>query len=160
MTYTEAVDGAGENAGSAVRVPRPTGACDLQTEHERFLTEKIVGGPVIVTDYPKEIKAFYMRLNDDGKTVARDGRPRARHRRDHRRLPSARSGSTSSSERIDELGLDKASLLVVPATCGVSARRPMRASASGFERLLLYVTGMANIRDVIPFPRAPRLADF
>ena len=132
---------------------------DLQSEHERYLTETLVGRPVVVMNYPKQIKAFYMRLNDDGKTVAamdvlapgigeiiggiaaRGAAGRARRR------GSTRSGSRRSST-------------TGTATCGGTAPCRTPASASGFERTIVYVTGMVNIRDVIPFPRTPGNAEF
>jgi asparaginyl-tRNA synthetase len=137
---------------------KPYWGCDLQSEHEKYLSEKVVGGPLIVTDYPKEIKAFYMKMNDDGRTVRamdvlvpRFGEIIGGSEREDRldRL----------EKRIDELGLDKASYWWY-----LDLRRfgstPHAGFGLGFERLLLYITGMSNIRDVIPFPRAPRLADF
>ena len=137
---------------------KPYWGCDLQSEHEKFLTEKVVGGPLIVTDYPKEIKSFYMKLNDDGKTVRamdvlvpRFGEIIGGSEREER--------LDFIEKRIEELGLRK-------ETYGwyLDLRRfgttPHSGFGLGFERLMLYVTGMANIRDVIPFPRAPKLADF
>lgn len=156
MTYTEAVD---ELLKSGAKFEfEPYWGCDLQSEHEKFLTEKIVGGPLVVTDYPKDIKAFYMKLNDDGKTVAamdvlvpRFGEIIGGSEREWR-LPLL-------ERRLGDLGLNMESY-----SWYLDLRRfgstPHSGFGLGFERLLLYLTGMANIRDVIPFPRAPRLADF
>jgi asparaginyl-tRNA synthetase len=156
MTYTDAVKEL-EKAKDGFEF-KPYWGCDLQSEHEKFLSEKVVGGPVIVTDYPKEIKAFYMKLNDDGKTVRamdvlvpRFGEIIGGSEREERLDVLER--------RIGELGLDKSTYWWY-----LDLRRfgtaPHAGFGLGFERLLLYITGMANIRDVIPFPRAPRQADF
>jgi asparaginyl-tRNA synthetase len=160
MTYTAAV--AALEAEAAARPDafefKPFWGCDLQTEHEKFLTEKVVGGPVIVTDYPKEIKAFYMKLNPDGKTVrAMDVLVP--------RLGEIIGGSEREDDlaklehRLAELGLKPADYWWY-----LDLRRfgtvPHSGFGLGFERLILYVTGMANIRDVIPFPRAVGQADF
>ena len=127
---------------------------DLQAEHERYLCEELAGRPVVVVDYPKEIKAFYMRLNDDERTVAAMDVLAPGHRRDHRRLASARSGSTCSTARIEEMGLE-----TEPYGWYRDLRRygtvPHAGFGLGFDRALAYATGMANIRDVIPFPRTP-----
>ena len=156
VTYTEAMK---ELEKHAERFEfKPYWGCDLQSEHEKFLTEEIYGRPVILTDYPKEIKAFYMKLNDDGKTV----------RAMDILVPglgeiiggSEREENLERLEnRIKELGLNKEDYWWY-----LDLRRfgsvPHSGFGLGFERLLLYVTGMANIRDVIPYPRAPKLADF
>ncbi len=156
MTYTEAILLLEKQADSFEF--KPFWGCDLQSEHEKYLTERAVGGPIIVTDYPKEIKAFYMKANPDGKTVrAMD-------------VLVPRLGEIiGGSEREDDLDTLKARL----AELGLNAedywwyldlRRfgsvPHAGFGLGFERLILYVTGMANIRDVIPYPRAVGLADF
>lgn len=131
---------------------------DIQTEHERFLTEKIFKSPVFVTDYPKEIKAFYMRQNDDPRTVAAMdllvpgvGEIIGGSQREER-LPHLLA-------RIEEMGLKKEDYWWY-----LDLRRfgtaPHSGFGLGFERLIMYVTGMANIRDVIPFPRTPKNADF
>ncbi len=131
---------------------------DLQTEHERYLTEDHFKQPVIVFDYPKEIKAFYMRLNDDGKTVGamdvlvpRIGELIGGSAREER-LPVL-------EQRIAELGLPKEEYWWY-----LDLRRfgsvPHAGFGMGFERLLMLVTGIANIRDVIPFPRTPRHLEF
>ena len=125
--------------------------CDLQTEHERYLTEKIFGKPVFVTDYPKEIKAFYMKLNPDGKTVAAmdclvPG------------IGEIIGGSQREDDydklvkRMEELGLNREDYeFYLDLRKYGSARHS--GFGLGFERCVMYVTGMANIRDVIPFPR-------
>ena len=131
---------------------------DLQSEHERHLTETLVGRPVIVMNYPKEIKAFYMRQNDDGRTVAAMdvlapgiGEIIGGCQREER--------LDLLDARIDEMGLD-------PDAYGWyrDLRRygtvPHAGFGLGFERTILYATGMANIRDVIPFPRTPGNAEF
>ena len=132
--------------------------CDLQTEHERFLTEKIFKKPVFVTDYPKEIKAFYMRLNDDGKTVAAVdllvmgiGEIIGGSQREER--------LDVLTERIEELGLDPKDYwwyLDLRRYGGVKHS----GFGLGFERLVMYLTGISNIRDVLPFPRTTGSADF
>ena len=132
--------------------------CDLQTEHERYLTEQIFHMPVFVTDYPKEIKAFYMRLNDDGKTVAAVDLL----------VPGVGEiiGGSQREERLDvlearmeELGLNKEDYWWY-----LDLRRyggtKHAGFGLGFERLVMYVTGMQNIRDVLPFPRTTGSADF
>ncbi len=136
----------------------PSWGMDLQSEHERFLTEKLIGGPVTVTDYPKDIKAFYMKLNDDGKTV----------RAMDVLVPrlgeiiggSQREDNISKLEgRIREMGMDPKEY-----DWYLDLRRygsvPHSGFGLGFERLIQYVTGMQNIRDVIPFPRAPKTIGF
>lgn len=156
MTYTDAVREL-EKSGANFEFT-PYWGCDLQSEHEKFLTEKVAGGPVVVTDYPKDIKAFYMKQNEDGKTVAamdvlvpRFGEIIGGSEREWR--------LDILEQRIESLGLSKEAY-----TWYLDLRRfgstPHAGFGLGFERLLLYVTGMTNIRDVIPFPRAPRQADF
>ena len=125
--------------------------CDLQTEHERYLTEQVYKKPVFVTDYPKEIKAFYMRLNDDGKTVAAadclvPG------------IGEIIGGSQREDDydklvaRMEELGLKKEDYgFYLDLRKYGSARHA--GFGLGFERCVMYLTGMSNIRDVIPFPR-------
>ncbi len=132
--------------------------CDLQTEHERYLTEKIFKRPVFVTDYPKEIKAFYMRLNDDGKTVAAAdclvmgiGEIIGGSQREER--------LDLLEKRIDELGLspeDYSWYLDLRRYGGVKHS----GFGLGFERLVMYLTGIDNIRDAIPYPRTTGQADF
>ncbi|MDX9809109.1 MAG: asparagine--tRNA ligase [Sphaerochaetaceae bacterium] len=156
MTYTDAVKEL-EKANGQFDYPVHWGS-DLQTEHERYLSETVCKGPVIVTDYPKEIKAFYMKLNDDGKTVrAMDVLVP--------RLGEIIGGSERES-RLEVLQ-DRMNLLNLnPADYWwyLDLRRfgsvPHAGFGLGFERAVQYVTGMQNIRDVIPFPRAVKQADF
>ncbi|MCL1875743.1 MAG: asparagine--tRNA ligase [Synergistaceae bacterium] len=132
--------------------------CDLQTEHERFLTESIYKAPVFVTDYPKEIKAFYMRLNDDDKTVAAMDCL----------VPGVGEivGGSQREERQDVLERRMAEMGLDPANYSwyLDLRRyggvKHAGFGLGFERLLMYMTGIANIRDVMPFPRTPGWAEF
>ena len=156
MTYTEAIKLLEKNINEFEF--KPFWGCDLQTEHERYLSEKVVKGPVIVTDYPKEIKAFYMRLNDDEKTVrAMDvlvpkiGEIIGGSEREYR--------YDVLLNRIKSCGLDEKSYWWY-----LDLRRygtaPHSGFGLGFERLMRYITGMENIRDVIPFPRAVKQADF
>jgi len=156
VTYTEAVRIL-ENSGQTWEFPVHWGS-DLQSEHERYLTEQTFKKPVIVTDYPKEIKAFYMRDNDDGRTVrAMDVlAPRI----------GEIIGGSQREERHDVL-LDKIraqNLNEEPYWWYLELRKygsaPHAGFGLGFERLMLYLTGMKNIRDVIPFPRTPGSADF
>jgi asparaginyl-tRNA synthetase len=156
ITYTEAIEIL-EKSGQAWEFPVYWGA-DLQSEHERYLTEQTFKKPVIVTDYPKEIKAFYMRANDDGRTVrAMDVlAPRI----------GEIIGGSQREERYDVL-LDKirAQGLSEEAYWWYLELRkygsaPHAGFGLGFERLMLYLTGMKNIRDVIPFPRTPGSAEF
>ncbi|MCL2479588.1 MAG: asparagine--tRNA ligase [Treponema sp.] len=155
MTYTQAIK---ELEKGGPFEFKPYWGCDIQTEHEKFLAEKVVKGPVIITDYPKEIKAFYMKLNSDNKTVrAMDVLVP--------RLGEIIGGSEREEnlerleKRIEETGLKKADY-----NWYLDLRRfgsvPHSGFGLGFERLIQYVTGMVNIRDVIPFPRAPGQADY
>ncbi|MDR2094819.1 MAG: asparagine--tRNA ligase [Treponema sp.] len=156
ISYTDAVRELEKNAGAFEF--KPYWGCDLQSEHERFLTEKVAEGPVIVTDYPKDIKAFYMKLNDDGKTVgAMDVLvPRlgeiiggSERENDLSRLEERMRSLNMESDHY-EWYLDLRRYGTVPhAGFGL-----------GFERLIQYITGMANIRDVIPYPRAVGQAEF
>lgn len=156
ITYTEAIEILKENK-EKFEFPVYWGA-DLQTEHERFLTEQIFRKPVFVTDYPKDIKAFYMRLNDDFKTVAAMdllvpgvGEIIGGSQREER--------YDFLQKRIEELGMNKEDYwwyLDLRKYGGVKHA----GFGLGFERFLMYITGMANIRDVIPFPRTPKTADF
>ncbi len=156
ITYTEAVEIL-EGSGQDFEFPVSWGA-DLQSEHERFLTEKHFGKPLIVTGYPKGIKAFYMYCNDDAKTVAamdvlvpRIGEIIGGSQREHR-LDILKA-------RIAEQGLPEEHYWWY-----LDLRRfgsvPHAGFGLGFERLIQFMTGMANIRDVIPFPRVPGNADF
>ncbi|MBR1713701.1 MAG: asparagine--tRNA ligase [Treponema sp.] len=156
VSYTEAVAELEKHADEFEF--KPYWGCDLATEHERYLTEKIYKCPVMVYNYPKEIKAFYMKANDDGKTVkAVDVLVPG--------LGEIIGGSEREEDydkllnRIKELGLkpEDYSWYLDLRKFGTV---PHSGFGLGFERLLLYVTGMQNIRDVIPYPRAPKLADF
>ena len=127
--------------------------CDLQTEHERYLTEQIFKKPVFVTDYPKDIKAFYMKLNDDGKTV----------RAVDMLVPGIGEiiGGSQREENLDKLlqRMNELGLKEEDYSWYLDTRRYGTVIHSGFglgfERLVMYMTGMSNIRDVIPFPRTP-----
>ncbi|HEY5513890.1 MAG TPA: asparagine--tRNA ligase [Geomonas sp.] len=156
MEYGEAIERL-KKAPVAFQFPVDWGL-DLQSEHERYLTEQVVGGPVFIVNYPKGIKAFYMRENDDGRTVAAMDLL----------VPKVGEiiGGSQREERLDRLtarmqecGIDAAGL-----SWYLDTRRwgstPHAGFGLGFERLLMYLTGMENIRDVIPFPRTPRHAEF
>ncbi|HKL86503.1 MAG TPA: asparagine--tRNA ligase [Treponemataceae bacterium] len=156
LTYTDAMKELEKHAEHFEF--KPFWGCDLQSEHERYLTEKVYGKPVMVYNYPKDIKAFYMKLNEDGKTV----------RAVDVLVPglgeliggSEREENLEKLEkRITDMGLD-----IADYWWYLDLRRygtvPHSGFGLGFERLLLYITGMTNIRDVIPYPRAPKLADF
>jgi asparaginyl-tRNA synthetase len=156
LTYTEAVARL-ERSGEAFEYPVRWGA-DLQSEHERWLAERHVGRPVVVTDYPVGIKAFYMYLNDDERTVRamdvlvpRIGEIIGGSQREHRHDVLAR--------RLDALGLPRE-----PYWWYLDLRRygsvPHAGFGLGFERAVQFMTGMANIRDVVPFPRVPGYAEF
>jgi asparaginyl-tRNA synthetase len=132
--------------------------CDLQSEHERFLTEETFKKPVIVTDYPKQIKAFYMRANEDGKTV----------RAMDVLAPGIGEiiGGSQREERLEVL-LERIREHGLPEQVYwwyLDLRRygsvPHAGFGLGFERMMMYLTGMKNIRDVIPFPRTPGHAEF
>ena len=149
VTYTEAVEILEKHNDKFEY--KVSWGCDLQTEHERFLTEEIYKRPLFVTDYPKEIKAFYMKLNDDGKTVAAmdclvPG------------IGEIIGGSQREDDydklvaRMDELGLKKEDYqFYLDLRKYGSARHA--GFGLGFERCVMYLTGMGNIRDVVPFPR-------
>ncbi|HAW59762.1 MAG TPA: asparagine--tRNA ligase [Bacteroidales bacterium] len=156
LSYTEAMSIL-ENSGQTFEFPIGWGN-DLQAEHERYLVEKHFGHPVILTDYPKDIKAFYMKQNPDGKTVrAMDVL--------FPRIGEIIGGSQREENleallnRIHELGMNENDLWWY-----IDTRRfgtvPHSGFGLGFERLVLFVTGMTNIRDVIPFPRTPQNAEF
>ncbi|MCB1612647.1 MAG: asparagine--tRNA ligase, partial [Xanthomonadales bacterium] len=146
-----------QKAKKAFEFPVHWGA-DLQTEHERYLTEEYVGRPVVVMNYPEQIKAFYMRLNDDGKTVAAMDVL----------APGIGEiiGGSQREERIDLLDRRMIQFGLQPHDYQWyrDFRRygtvPHAGFGLGFERLVAYVTGMANIRDVIPYPRTPGNAAF
>ena len=149
VTYTEAVEILEKNNDNFDY--KVYWGCDLQTEHERYLTEQVFKKPVFVTDYPKEIKAFYMKLNDDGKTVAAmdclvPG------------IGEIIGGSEREADfdklsaRMDELGLNKEDYgFYLDLRRYGSARHA--GFGLGFERCVMYLTGISNIRDVLPFPR-------
>ncbi|GMH56773.1 hypothetical protein TL16_g02215 [Triparma laevis f. inornata] len=131
---------------------------DLGSEHERYLCETVFKKPVVLTDYPKDIKAFYMKLNEDGKTVAaadilvpKIGELVGGSQREHR--------ADTLHERCVQSGVDPKAVWWY-----MELRKfgtiPHAGFGLGFERLILFITGLENIRDVIPFPRAPGLADF
>ena len=156
LTYTEGIKIL-EESGQQFEYPVKWGV-DLQSEHERYLVEKHFKKPVILTDYPKDIKAFYMKQNEDGKTVR--GTDVLFPKIGEIIGGSEREASLEKLEkRIDELGMNRKNL-----EWYIDTRRfgtvPHSGFGLGFERLLLFVTGMSNIRDVIPFPRTPRNADF
>ena len=131
---------------------------DLQSEHERYLVEKHFKKPVIVTDYPKDIKAFYMKQNDDGKTVR--GMDVLFPKIGEIIGGSEREENLDKLQRrIEELKMDTRNLWWYMDTRRFGTA-PHSGFGLGFERLLLFVTGMANIRDVIPFPRTPKSAEF
>jgi asparaginyl-tRNA synthetase len=155
MTYTEAVR-ALETSGEKFEFPVSWGA-DLQSEHERYLTEKLVKRPVIVMNYPASIKAFYMRMNDDGKTVAAMDVL----------VPKTGEiiGGSQREERLDVLESRMSAQGLNPADYWwySDLRRygtvPHAGFGLGLERTVQFATGMANIRDVIPFPRTPNNAE-
>ena len=156
MSYTEAVSRL-ETSGRAFEYPVAWGK-DLQAEHERYLAEELLGRPLFVLDYPREIKAFYMRLNDDGRTVAAMDLL----------VPGVGEiiGGSQREDRVDVLReqMRRFELEEEPYGWYLDLRRfggvPHAGFGLGFERLLMYVTGMKNIRDVIPFARTPGSVDF
>jgi asparaginyl-tRNA synthetase len=156
MDYTDAIKLL-EHSGKKFEFPVKWGM-DMQSEHERWLTEEHVGRPVVVMNYPKEIKAFYMRLNDDGKTVAAMDVL----------APGIGEiiGGSQREERLDVLDrrLEEMHLKKEDYGWYRDLRRygtvPHAGFGLGFERTIIYATGMANIRDVIPFPRTPGHAEF
>jgi asparaginyl-tRNA synthetase len=156
VPYTEAIDIL-QKSGQAFEFPVNWGM-DLQTEHERFLTEKHFQKPTILFDYPKAIKPFYMRVNDDGKTV----------RAMDVLVPGVGEiiGGSQREERFDvlEANMKEKGLNLDAYQWYLDLRRYGTVPHSGFglglERTLLFLTGMANIRDVIPFPRTPGSAEF
>ena len=156
MTYTEAIDIL-VKSGAKFEYPVSWGV-DLQSEHERYLVEQHFGKPVILTDYPKDIKAFYMKQNDDGKTVR--GMDVLFPKIGEIIGGSQREESYDKlMARINELHMDMTNLWWYLDTRRFGSA-PHSGFGLGFERLLLFVTGMSNIRDVIPFPRTPKSAEF
>jgi len=156
LTYNEAIEIL-EKSGEKFEY-KPIWGKELQTEHEKYLSEKYIKGPVFVTDYPKDIKAFYMKLNDDNKTVAAVDLL----------VPGVGEiiGGSQREEnydkllkRIEELGLKKEDYWWY-LDLRKYGTHPHAGFGLGFERLIMYVTGMKNIRDVIPFPRTPKNAEF
>jgi asparaginyl-tRNA synthetase len=156
IDYSEAISLL-QKSGKKFEFPVEWGL-DLQTEHERWLTEQHVGRPVVVMNYPEHFKAFYMRLNDDGKTVAAMdvlapgiGEIIGGSQREER--------YDVLSQRLGDSGLDEK-----PYWWYLDLRRygsvPHAGFGLGLERTIIYATGMANIRDVIPFPRTPGNASF
>jgi asparaginyl-tRNA synthetase len=151
MSYSEAIQEL-EGAQHQFEYPVAWGS-DLQAEHERFLCEEVAGRPVIVTDYPKTIKPFYMRQNEDNKTVAAMDIL----------VPGIGElvGGSQREERLDLLTarMEEAGLDLEEYSWYLDLRRygsvPHAGFGLGFERLIQFVTGMSNIRDVIPFPRTP-----
>ena len=156
LTYTEGIEIL-KASGQKFEFPVEWG-CDLQSEHERYLVEKHFKRPVILINYPKEIKAFYMKQNEDGKTVrAMDVL--------FPKIGEIIGGSEREADygklsaRVAELGMSEKSLWWYLDTRRWGSA-PHSGFGLGFERLLMFVTGMTNIRDVIPFPRTPLHADF
>ncbi len=156
VTYTEAVELL-KKSDKEFQYPVEWG-CDLQTEHERYLTEEVYKRPVFVTDYPKEIKAFYMRMNDDNKTVAAMdllvpgiGEIIGGSQREER--------YDLLVDRINELGLNPEDYWWYLELRKFGGTKHVGIGL-GFERMIMYVTGMSNIRDVIPFPRTTGTAEF
>ncbi len=156
ITYTEAIEILKKN-NDKFEYPVEWGS-DIQTEHERYLAEHIFKRPVFVTDYPKDIKAFYMKLNDDGKTVAATDLL----------VPGVGEmiGGSQRETRYDVL-VKRMEEMNIPAEdlwWYLELRKyggvKHAGYGLGFERFLMYITGMTNIRDVIPFPRTPKSAEF
>ena len=156
VTYTEAVDIL-QKSGKEFQYP-VTWGCDLQTEHERYLTEEVYKKPLFVTDYPKEIKSFYMRINEDNKTVAAMDL-----------LVPGIGEIIGGSQREERQGILEARM----EECGLNKEdywwylelrkyggTKHAGFGLGFERAIMYITGMSNIRDVIPFPRTTGSAEF
>ena len=161
VSYTEAIEilmNSKENKKGKFQYPVEAWGTDLQSEHERYLVEKHFESPVVLFDYPKEIKAFYMKLNEDGKTVAAmdvlfPG------------IGEIIGGSEREArydiltEKMKAMGVDEEELWWYLDTRRFGSV-PHAGFGLGLERLVLFITGMTNIRDVIPFPRTPKSADF
>jgi asparaginyl-tRNA synthetase len=161
VTYTEAIEilkDSAPNKKKKFQYSIDQWGIDLQSEHERYLVEKHFKKPVILINYPKEIKAFYMRVNDDNKTVAAMDIL----------APGIGEivGGSQREERLDVLikRMKEMNIPVEEMSWYLDTRRfgsaPHAGFGLGFERLMLFVTGMTNIRDVIPFPRYPKSVDF
>jgi asparaginyl-tRNA synthetase len=156
MEYSEAIERL-QQSGATFAYPVEWGL-DLQTEHERYITEQIVGGPTFILNYPKDIKAFYMRQNDDGRTVAAMDLL----------VPKVGEiiGGSQREERLDRLEMRMTEMGIAQKSLWwyLDSRRwgscPHAGFGLGFERLVMYLSGMENIRDVIPFPRTPRHCEF
>jgi asparaginyl-tRNA synthetase len=159
LTYTEGIEILEKAVAGGQKFEFPVAwGSDLQSEHERYLVEKHFEKPVILTDYPKEIKSFYMKQNADGKTVrAMDVL--------FPKIGEIIGGSQREenleklTQRADEMGIPQKDIWWYLDTRRFGTA-PHAGFGLGFERLLLFVTGMANIRDVIPFPRTPNNAEF
>lgn len=156
MEYCDAIDRL-QRSNVSFAYPVEWGL-DLQTEHERYITEQIVGGPTFILNYPKDIKAFYMRQNDDGRTVAAMDLL----------VPKIGEiiGGSQREERLDRLEkrMTETGIAKEPLWWYLDSRRwgscPHAGFGLGFERMVMYLSGMENIRDVIPFPRTPRHCEF
>ena len=156
VTYTEAIEIL-EKSGADFKFPVYWGV-DLQTEHERYLTEVVYKKPIFLIDYPKEIKAFYMRQNDDGKTVAAMDLL----------VPGVGEiiGGSQREERIDVLSerMEECGLKEEDYWWYVNLRKyggtKHAGFGLGFERIIMYLTGVSNIRDVIPYPRTVGNAEY
>ncbi|HIJ82097.1 MAG TPA: asparagine--tRNA ligase, partial [Desulfuromonadales bacterium] len=156
MEYTDAIDLL--KRSDRIFIHPVEWGLDLQTEHERYLTETIVGGPTFILNYPKDIKAFYMRQNDDGSTVAAMDLL----------VPKVGEiiGGSQREERLDvlEKRMTESGISHEQLWWYLDSRRwgscPHAGFGLGFERLVMYLSGMENIRDVIPFPRTPRNCGF
>jgi len=159
MSYTEMITHLEEAFNNGVKFEyKPSWGIDVQTEHERYITEQVIKGPVFITDYPKDIKAFYMRTNDDNKTVAACDLL----------VPAIGElvGGSQREERHDML-IARMKEMGVPLK-GMEWYTDLRRFGGckhagfgiGFERFLMYITGMQNIRDVLPYPRTPNNCDY